>query len=69
MTHLMCYKSQDQSNLNCWKTRNALVKFPLRWNRTFMAYLEEEEEKKREKQENEYKEVEEEAEEEEKEEQ
>jgi len=39
-THPMCYESVVQSNLNCWKSRNTLVKFPLVWNRAFVAYLE-----------------------------
>jgi hypothetical protein len=38
-TYLRCYKSEVQSNLNCWKTRNALVKFTLKLSRAFVAYL------------------------------
>ena len=36
----MCYKTEVQSNLNCWNSRNELVKFPLIWNMAFLAYLE-----------------------------
>jgi hypothetical protein len=39
-TDLRCYKSEVQRNLNCWKTRKALVKFPLKLNKAFVAYLE-----------------------------
>ena len=39
-THLTCYQSKVESNLNCWKSRNAPVKFPLKWNRASVAYLE-----------------------------
>ena len=39
-THLTRYKSKVHSNLNCWKSRNTLVKFSLKWNKALVAYLE-----------------------------